>query len=123
MAAKLEEARERETVEAMEKAERQEHAQYLRPKLDAWARGKHDNIRALLGTLSDVMWEGSRWKPVSMADLMDPSAVRKAYRKAIILMHPDKVKQRGGTSEQIYLADYLFDVTNDAWKHFEDTEM
>jgi len=123
MALALEEARERETIEAMEKAERSELAQYLGPKLEAWAKGKSDNIRALLSTLQDVLWEGSRWKEVSMMDLMNPAQVKKQYRKAMIIMHPDKVKQKGGTTEQIFIADYLFDLTNQAWGHFQMSEM
>ena len=106
MAQALEEARERETIEAMEKAERSELAQYLGPKLELWAKGKSDNLRALLSTLQDVLWEDCNWKEVSMMDLMNPSQVKKQYRKAMIIMHPDKVKQRGGTTEQIYIADY-----------------
>lgn len=123
MAQALEEARERETIDAMEKAERSELAQYLGPKLEAWSKGKGDNIRALLSTLQDVIWDGSNWKEVSMMDLMNPAQVKKSYRKAMIIMHPDKVKQRGGTTEQIFIADYLFDLTNQAWGHFQQTEM
>ena len=123
MAQALEEARERDTIEALEKAERSELAQYMGPKLDAWAKGKNDNIRALLSTLQMVLWEGSGWKEVSMMDLMNPAQVKKQYRKAMIIMHPDKVKQKGGTTEQVYIADYLFDLTNSAWGHFQSTEM
>ena len=49
--------------------------------------------------------------------------MKKHYRKAMIIMHPDKVKQKGGTTEQIYIADYLFDLTNQAWGHFQMAEM
>ena len=123
MAAALEEARERETIEAMEKAERSELAQYMGPKLEKWAKGKNDNVRALLSTLDQVLWENSGWKGVGMTDLMNPAQVKKHYRKAMIIMHPDKVKQKGGTTEQIYIADYLFDLTNQAWEHFQMAEM
>ena len=123
MAAALEDARERETIEAMEKAERSELAQYMGPKLEKWAKGKSDNVRALLSTLDQVLWENSGWKGVGMTDLMNPAQVKKHYRKAMIIMHPDKVKQKGGTTEQIYIADYLFDLTNQAWGHFQMAEM
>jgi hypothetical protein len=123
MAQALEEARERETIEALEKAERSDLAQYMGPKLESWAKGKNDNIRALLSTLQSVLWEGSGWKEVSMMDLMNPAQVKKSYRKAMIIMHPDKVKQRGGTTEQIFIADYLFDLTNSAWGSFQQSEM
>ena len=93
------------------------------PKLEKWAKGKSDNVRALLSTLDQVLWENSGWKGVGMTDLMNPAQVKKHYRKAMIIMHPDKVKQKGGTTEQIYIADYLFDLTNQAWGHFQMAEM
>lgn len=57
-----------------------------------WIEGKERNIRALLSTLNTVLWEGeTRWKPVSMADLVTPDQVKKYYRKAALIVHPDKV--------------------------------
>lgn len=39
-----------------------------------------------------VLWEGeTRWKPVGMADLVTPEQVKKVYRKAVLVVHPDKV--------------------------------
>lgn len=58
-----------------------------------WIEGKERNIRALLSTLHTVLWEGeTRWKPVSMADLVTPDQVKKYYRKAVLVVHPDKVQ-------------------------------
>lgn len=58
-----------------------------------WIEGKERNIRALLSTLNTVLWEGeTRWKPVSMADLVTPDQVKKYYRKAALIVHPDKVQ-------------------------------
>lgn len=57
-----------------------------------WIEGKERNIRALLSTLHTVLWEGeTRWKPVGMADLVTPDQVKKYYRKAALVVHPDKV--------------------------------
>lgn len=40
-----------------------------------------------------VLWEGeNRWKPVGMADLVTPEQVKKVYRKAVLVVHPDKVR-------------------------------
>lgn len=40
-----------------------------------------------------VLWEGeTRWKPVGMADLVTPEQVKKVYRKAVLVVHPDKVR-------------------------------
>lgn len=58
-----------------------------------WIEGKERNIRALLSTLHTVLWEGeTRWKPVGMADLVTPEQVKKYYRKAALVVHPDKVQ-------------------------------
>lgn len=57
-----------------------------------WIEGKERNIRALISTLHTVLWEGeSKWKPVSMADLVTPEQVKKYYRRAVLVVHPDKV--------------------------------
>lgn len=58
-----------------------------------WIEGKERNIRALLSTMHTVLWEGeTRWKPVGMADLVTPEQVKKVYRKAVLVVHPDKVR-------------------------------
>lgn len=58
-----------------------------------WIEGKERNIRALLSTLNTVLWEGeTRWKAVGMADLVTPDQVKKYYRKAVLIVHPDKVQ-------------------------------
>lgn len=58
-----------------------------------WIEGKERNIRALLSTMHTVLWEGeTRWKPVGMADLVTPEHVKKVYRKAVLVVHPDKVR-------------------------------
>ena len=60
-----------------------------------WIEGKEHNIRALLSTMHTVLWEGeTRWRPVGMADLVTPEQVKKVYRKAVLVVHPDKVRGR-----------------------------
>lgn len=63
------------------------------PQILDWIEGKERNIRALLSTMHTVLWEGeTRWKPVGMADLVTPEQVKKVYRKAVLVVHPDKVR-------------------------------
>lgn len=58
-----------------------------------WIEGKERNIRALLSTLHTVLWDDEdRWKPVSMAELVTPEQVKKFYRRAALVVHPDKVQ-------------------------------
>lgn len=56
-----------------------------------WTEGKKGNIRALLGTLHTVIWEGSGWN-CNLSNLVTHADVKKAYRKACLAVHPDKVE-------------------------------
>lgn len=58
-----------------------------------WCKGKERNIRALLGSLHEVLWSdaNSKWTAVSMANLLTAADVKKYYRKACLVVHPDKV--------------------------------
>ncbi|XP_053778598.1 cyclin-G-associated kinase isoform X2 [Desmodus rotundus] len=88
----------------------------LRLKLLDWTEGKERNIRALLSTLHTVLWEGeSRWTPVGMADLVTPEQVKKQYRRAVLVVHPDKAV--GQPYEQ--QARMVFMELSDAWSEFE----
>lgn len=65
-------------------------------RVAAWRDGKRDNLRALLGSMDKVLWQGSGWKSVGMHELVMANKVKVAYMKAIAKTHPDKV--RGGAS-------------------------
>ena len=55
-----------------------------------------------------------------MSDLIDPKNVKKSYMKAALVVHPDKVRQRGNSNpEKVALADAVFDVLKGAWGTFE----
>lgn len=56
----------------------------------------------------------------SHSSLIKPQ-IRKAWMKANLLVHPDKVRQRNGTPEQVAIADMIFDVLKDAWNTFQTT--
>ena len=60
------------------------------------------------------MWQGATWKRVGMADVMDPSVVKKLYYKAVMLVHPDKQANAG--PDQEYIANRVFGALNEAWK-------
>lgn len=82
-----------------------------------------DNIRALLSTMHTVLWEGCTWKQPGLGDMVEPAKVKKIYMRANLVVHPDKVKQKGGTVEQLVIADIVFDVLKTAWGRFEATEL
>lgn len=63
-------------------------------RISAWKNGKEGNLRALLTSLDSVLWEGSGWKKVSMADVVLTNKVKIVYMKGIAKCHPDKVSVR-----------------------------
>ena len=91
--------------------------------MSAIPSGVQDNIRALLSTLHTVLWENSGWTAPGMTDLVEPARVKRAYMKANLIVHPDKVKQKGGSVEQIVIADIAFDTLKSAWGKFEASEL
>ena len=91
----------------------------MHPRLNSPWVALQDNIRALLATLHTVLWEGSGWVQPGMSDLVETGRVKKIYMKANLVVHPDKVRQKGGTLEQIVVADMAFDALKTAWGKFD----
>ncbi len=60
-------------------------------RVSAWRDGRRDNLRALLGAMDQVLWEGSGWKKVGLHELVMNNKVKINYMKAIGKCHPDKV--------------------------------
>ncbi|CAM0871727.1 unnamed protein product [Alopecurus aequalis] len=87
-------------------------------KIREWSRGKEGNIRSLLSTLQLVLWPESGWKPVPLVNIIEGAAVKKAYQKALLCLHPDKLQQRGAAVHQKYIAEKVFDILQEAWKEF-----
>lgn len=55
-----------------------------------WTEGKKGNIRALLCSMHTILWEGAKWH-CEMHQMVTAADVKKAYRKACLAVHPDKV--------------------------------
>ncbi|KAL6867302.1 hypothetical protein ACP4OV_015326 [Aristida adscensionis] len=87
-------------------------------KIREWSRGKEGNIRSLLSTLQHVLWPESGWKPVPLVDIIEGAGVKKAYQKALLCLHPDKLQQRGAAMHQKYIAEKVFDILQESWKEF-----
>ncbi|CAI4221556.1 unnamed protein product [Auanema sp. JU1783] len=85
-------------------------------KIRDWIKGKEKNIRALLGSLNDVLWDDAdKWQQPNMGELLSAAQVKKWYRKACLVVHPDK--QTGTAQEE--LAKAVFTQLNEAWTAFE----
>ncbi|XP_036777285.1 cyclin-G-associated kinase isoform X2 [Manis pentadactyla] len=78
------------TIAEMRRQDQARDTDPLKLKLLDWTDGKERNIRALLSTLHTALWDGSRWTPVGMADLVTPGQVKRQYRRAVLVVHPDK---------------------------------
>lgn len=62
-------------------------------RLQSWRAGKEGNLRALLASLENVLWEGAGWKKIAMGELILPGKVKVQYMKGIAKVHPDKVSE------------------------------
>lgn len=104
------------TIAEMRRQELTREIDPLKLKILDWIEGKERNIRALISTLHTVLWEGeTKWKPVNMAELVTPDQVKKYYRKAVLVVHPDKAT---GKPYEHY-AKMIFMELKDAWSEFE----
>lgn len=114
-----EEMRRREEAKANEDLEFERLRSVLGPKLKAWCEefGKKKNIRALLADMDKVMWPEANWQPISIADLIQPGTVKRAYYKASRFVHPDKLV--GLTVEQRFIGQTIFDALSQAYADFE----
>ena len=80
------------TINQMRKVEAAKNMDPDRLKIAEWTEGKKGNLRALLCSLHTVLWpEADRWQRCEMHQLVSAADVKKAYRKACLAVHPDKV--------------------------------
>ena len=56
------------------------------------------------------MWPDSGWLAVPLTNLIESSHVKKAYQKARLILHPDKLQQRGASFPQKYVAEKAFPI-------------
>ncbi|KAL0352823.1 UNVERIFIED_CONTAM: J domain-containing protein required for chloroplast accumulation response 1 [Sesamum angustifolium] len=96
----------------------QTEMQILDEKIRLWSTGKEADIRLLLSSLHHILWSDSGWSPVPLANIIEIPKVKKAYQRARLCLHPDKLQQRGATHKQKYIAEKAFSVLQDAWAVF-----
>ncbi|ERM99203.1 uncharacterized protein LOC18427233 isoform X1 [Amborella trichopoda] len=90
----------------------------LNENIRRWSAGKEGNIRSLLSTLQYVLWPNSGWQAIPLTEIIETTCVKKAYQRARLCLHPDKLQQKGVTLPQKYVADKVFGILQDAWAIF-----
>ncbi|XP_055835428.1 auxilin-like protein 1 [Solanum dulcamara] len=118
----LEEKNQRDLLAQKEQTERNRLAEALDSDIKRWASGKEGNLRALLSTLQYILGPNSGWQPISLTEIITTAAVKKAYRKATLYVHPDKLQQRGASIQQKYICEKVFDLLKAAWNRFNSEE-
>ncbi|GAA0164239.1 membrane traffic protein [Lithospermum erythrorhizon] len=105
-----------------EQAERNRLAESLDADVKRWANGKEKNLRALLSTLQYILGPDSGWQPISLTEIVTTAAVKKAYKKSTLYVHPDKLQQRGASIQQKYICEKVFELLKAAWNKFNSEE-
>lgn len=113
--AKLDELKSQQAAEEKRAADRFALTDSAQDRVARWAGKK--NLRALLMSINEIIWPEAGWAPLNMADLMEASGVKRAYRKAMTVVHPDKVAHLG--MEQQVLAQKIFEALNNGWNIFQ----
>lgn len=120
----VQEKRERDAKEVVEadgiEVARQQHDE----RLKEWAYDKTSkqkrNVRTLLTSMHTVLWQPNKWKEVGLADVIQGSQVKMKYRKAMLVVHPDRLS--GEKPEIRFIAKRVFEAVNDAYREFEKLE-
>ncbi|KAG6040319.1 hypothetical protein E4U41_000915 [Claviceps citrina] len=87
-------------------------------KVSAWRDGKRDNLRGLIASLDQVLWENSGWKKVGLHELVMANKVKISYMKAIAKTHPDKLPRDANTEVRL-VAGLVFATLNESWDKFK----
>ncbi|XP_057449356.1 auxilin-like protein 1 [Lotus japonicus] len=112
----------RDLVAQKEQAERNRLAESLDAEVRRWSGGKEGNLRALLSTLQYILGPDSGWHSIPLTDVITAVGVKKAYRKATLVVHPDKLQQRGASIQHKYICEKVFDLLKEAWNKFNSEE-
>lgn len=68
-----------------------------------------------------VNWPNNGWKVVNLSDVIEAKRVKLYYRKAMMVVHPDKATKFDADAK--YICRRVFEAVNDAYKEFEKKEL
>lgn len=117
--------REHDEREEQKRTDREDAQTRLGRNLKEWSEdnGTKKNVRYLLATLHTVLWPGARWKELSMAKLIQERDVKMGYRKAMLVVHPDRNSGADVDPDRLFIADRVFAALNEAWIMFNNEEV
>lgn len=96
----------------------------IKAKVDAWAGPKHNrkNLRAMLASFDTILWDSAKekWGKKGLHELVMPDQVKKIHRKAVLVVHPDKVHNQ--STEVKLLAEEVQGVLQTALEEFRKKE-
>jgi len=81
---------------------------------------KKNHIKVLLCSLQGVLWEGNQWQVIGMDKVQDPQVIKKFYRKAMMMCHPDKINANTEKNpDKVFIANRCFAALNDAFSEYK----
>lgn len=88
----------------------------------AWATNNKEkrNVRTLLSTMHTVLPPGNKWKAIGLGDVLEPGQVKKQYRKAMLVVHPDHCLN--ADAETKFICKRVFEAINEAYDEFTKKE-
>jgi len=84
------------------------------------ASKKKRNVRTLLTTMQKVLWEGNKWTSIGLGDVLQPKQVKLKYRKAMLVVHPDRLSSE--PPEVRFIAKRIFEAINEQYQEFLKSE-
>jgi hypothetical protein len=97
--------------------------------VETWT-AKHGNLRALLSTLHEVLprgWAAASanwgWEPLALSAIIDGTAALEAYRRAAVVVHPDKLRARGRSPQEQARGQAIFTALKRAQVDFKRNAM
>ncbi|CDZ97307.1 Auxilin-like protein and related proteins containing DnaJ domain [Phaffia rhodozyma] len=98
-----------------EDLQRDQHKDAVDARILSWKAGKETNVRALIGSLENVLWPELDWQKVGLHELVTDKQVKIKYTRAVGKVHPDKLNAGNTTVEQRMIANGVFAALNEAW--------
>ncbi|XP_019093314.1 PREDICTED: UBA domain-containing protein 7-like [Camelina sativa] len=84
-----------------------EEMKQIEEVLTSWT--KRGGIKIMLSTMDEYLWQGNKWESVSVMDLKTKEDVSKVARKAMLILHPDKIP-KDVTPQMRYLGTRMFSI-------------